>query len=392
MEVIMRYPAFLRENGTIGFVAPSFGCATEPYKSGFLNAQKRWREQGFGLQLGPNCYVEEGVGISNAPKKCGEELTAYYCDKNNDCLISCGGGELMCEILDYVDFGQIRQAEPKWYLGYSDNTNFTFLLTTLCDVASVYGPCAAAFGMEPLHPSLNDAMLLLQGKKLVMQGYDKWERESLKDEEHPYAPYHLTETSVMKYYLPDGRTNVESLRETALKYGGRGDVSRMAVVDRESAGRLAGLTGSGDVMETEAVFSGRLLGGCMDCLVNLLGTKYDRVAEFTEKYQEDGIIWFLEACDLNLMGIRRAMWQMEHAGWFKYCKGFLIGRPRLGMGVEEFGIDSYQAVCEMLYPYHVPVLMDLDIGHMPPSIPLVCGSMAHVCTDGKSYRVEMELK
>ena len=88
----MRYPAFLKENGTIGFVAPSFGCATEPYKSGFLKAQKRWGEQGFGLQLGPNCYVEAGVGISNTPEKCGEELTAYYCDKNNDCLISCGGG------------------------------------------------------------------------------------------------------------------------------------------------------------------------------------------------------------------------------------------------------------------------------------------------------------
>ena len=67
----MRYPAFLQENGTIGFVAPSFGCATEPYKSGFLNAQKRWNEQGFHLQLGQNCYVEEGVGISNTPRMCG---------------------------------------------------------------------------------------------------------------------------------------------------------------------------------------------------------------------------------------------------------------------------------------------------------------------------------
>lgn len=389
----MRYPAFLKENGTIGFVAPSFGCATEPYKSAFLNAQRRWREQGFGIQLGPNCYVEAGVGISNTPEKCGEELTAYYCDKNNDCLISCGGGELMCEILDHVDFEQIRQAEPKWYLGYSDNTNFTFLLTTLCDVASVYGPCAAAFGMEPLHPSLNDAMLLLRGKKLTMQGYDMWERESLKDEEHPYEPYNLTETSVIKYYLPDGRTNVESLREAARKYVGHGGARGAALSEEEGDDeRTALFTEPGTGMEVETAFSGRLLGGCVDCLVNLLGTKYDRVTEFAEKYQEDGIIWFLEACDLNLMGIRRAMWQMEHAGWFKHCKGFLIGRPRLGMGVEEFGIDSYQAVCERLYAYHVPVLMDLDIGHMPPAMPLICGSMATVVSDGKTYRVELELR
>lgn len=371
----MRYPAFLQENGTIGFVAPSFGCATEPYKSAFLNAQRRWREQGLGLQLGPNCYVEEGVGISNTPQKCGEELTAYYCDKNNDCLISCGGGELMCETLDYVDFERIRRADPKWYLGYSDNTNFTFLLTTLCDVASVYGPCAAAFGMEPLHPSLKDAMQLLCGEKLIMQGYDKWERESLKDEEHPYEPYNLTETSVIKYYLPDGRTNVESIR------------SMTEAEDRLSAEQEAAVGENADIS-----FTGRLLGGCMDCLVNFLGTRYDKVTEFAERYKEDGIIWFLEACDLNLMGIRRAMWQMEHAGWFQYCKGFLIGRPRLGMGVEEFGIDSYQAVCEMLYAYHVPVLMDLDIGHCPPAMPLVCGSMAKVASDGRTYRVEMQLK
>lgn len=130
----------------------------------------------------------------------------------------------------------------------------------------------------------------------------------------------------------------------------------------------------------------------MDCLVNLLGTKYDKVSDFVEKYKGDGILWFLEACDLNLMGIRRAMWQMEHAGWFKNCSGFLIGRPLNGMGAEDFGIDHYQAVCEMLYQYQVPVLMDLDIGHLPPMMPLVCGSMAQVTSDGSRYTVEMKLE
>ena len=133
----------------------------------------------------------------------------------------------MCEILDYVDFERIGKADPKWYLGYSDNTNFTFLLTTLCDTASLYGPCAAAFGMEPLHPSLNDAMSLLGGEKLIMHGYDRWELESQKDEENPLAPYNLTETSAIKYYLPDGRTNVESLRMAAGQWDGRAGAGEM---------------------------------------------------------------------------------------------------------------------------------------------------------------------
>ena len=34
----MRYPSFLQEQGTIGFVAPSFGCAEPPYKTAFLHA------------------------------------------------------------------------------------------------------------------------------------------------------------------------------------------------------------------------------------------------------------------------------------------------------------------------------------------------------------------
>lgn len=381
----MRYPEFLQQNGTIAFVAPSFGCATEPYKSGFLRAQENWKKQGFQLELGPNCYVEQGVGISNAPDQCGEELTEYYCRETNDCIISCGGGELMCEILDYVDFDKIRKAAPKWYMGYSDNTNMTFLLTTLCDTASIYGPCASSYGMEPLHQSLEDAMLLLQGRKLTMQGYDMWEKESVKDEEQPYAPYNLTETTVIKYIMPDGRTNIESLSAVTGSNG-----AKTAGAERPQQNGAA--ANGGTAGEAPIDFSGRLLGGCMDCLVNLLGTKYDQVTEFTEKYKEDGILWFLEACDLNLMGIRRAMWQMDHAGWFKHCSGFLIGRPLNGMGVEEFGIDHYQAAYEMLRKYNVPVIMDVDIGHLSPMMPLISGAMARVVSDGQEYRVEMELR
>lgn len=66
-EYNMRYPKFLQEKGTIAFVAPSFGCAIEPYRSGFEQAQKKWRKAGFSLDLGPNCYASEGVGISGAP-------------------------------------------------------------------------------------------------------------------------------------------------------------------------------------------------------------------------------------------------------------------------------------------------------------------------------------
>ena len=179
----MRYPDNLRDNGRIGFVAPSFGCATEPYKSAFNNALSKFGEMGYTLVTGPNCYEALGIGISNTPDKCGKELTEYYIADNSDVIISCGGGELMCEILDYVDFDRISEAKPKWYMGYSDNTNFTFLLNTLCDTAAIYGPCAPAFGMEPWHRSLDDAYRILKGEIKSVYSYDMWEKKSLKDEE-----------------------------------------------------------------------------------------------------------------------------------------------------------------------------------------------------------------
>ena len=342
----MRYPQNLKKGGTIGFVAPSFGCATEPYKSAFLNAQKKFQEMGYQCQLGPNCYASEGIGISNTPEKCGKELTESYRSGENDCLISCGGGELMCEILEYVDFDAIREAPPKWYLGYSDNTNFTYLLTTLCDTASVYGPCAADFGMEPWHPSLNDTFGILTGEVRTVQNYDGWEKAdcSLKTEETPLEPYHITEPMILKKY-PDQDT----------------------------------------------VFEGRLLGGCLDCLVNLKGPEFDKTTEFIEKYKEDGILWFLEACELNVFSIRRAIWQLDHAGWFQYTKGFLIGRPMM-FDQPAMGLDQYHAVTDLLAKYQVPVIMDVDLGHLHPAMPLITGSYANVRVEGNSIEIHMECR
>ena len=349
----MKYPSFLKNNETIGFVAPSFGCNIEPYKSAFEHALEKFHTYGYQTELGPNCYAGDGIGISNTPEKCGRELMDFYSRTTNQVLISCGGGELMCGILDYIDFEQLKTVSPKWYVGYSDNTNFTFLLTTILDTASIYGPCAPAFGMEPWHPAISDTLDILTGKKLSVANYSAWEQESLKTESNPLAPYHTTEPEIFHTFIVEEDKYIETKQKISI--------------------------------------SGRLLGGCMDCLVNLLGTKYDYVQEFTEKYKEDGILWFLESCDLNIMSIYRAIWQMQHAGWFQYVKGFLIGRP-LCYGQEMFGMNQYQAVLTLLKQYHVPVIMDIDLGHLPPAMPLVCGSIASVSACENSIFIDMRME
>ena len=188
----MRYPEFIKDGDTIGFPAPSFGCSIEPYRTAFDHAQKVLRKKGFKTICGPNAYAGDGIGISSSPENCGREVTEMLLGNTPDAIISCGGGELMCEILRYVDFERIAQAKPKWFMGYSDNTNLTFLLTTLCDTATIYGPCAASFGMKPWHAAIRDAYQLLRGEKLAFNGYSHYEIQSDKDEDHPLKPYACT--------------------------------------------------------------------------------------------------------------------------------------------------------------------------------------------------------
>jgi muramoyltetrapeptide carboxypeptidase LdcA involved in peptidoglycan recycling len=368
MEMKMKYPAPLTHK--IGLIAPAMGCSTEPYASAFASACDTWNKMGYTLDLGPNCLAGHGIGISNTPKNCGDEFMQYYCGTDNEALISCGGGELTCEILDYLDFNQIAQANPKWFMGYSDNTNITFLLTTLADTASIYGPCAPAFGMKPWHPALEDAMELLRMTRSQVSGYPMWESESLKSPENPTAPYNTTQKRTLKVFPKAGTDlNNPTIQDTSTIQG------KPVLQDTPT-------------IQDKLTFQGRLLGGCMDCLVNLTGTKYDKVEEFNHKYREDGIIWFLESCDLNVYSIKRAMWQMEHAGWFQHVKGFLIGRPYCyGQQIDK--LDTYQAILDIALRKQVPIILDADIGHHPPMMPLITGSLATVTYQNNQISVQM---
>lgn len=386
----MRYPSFLKTGGTIGVPAPSFGAGIEPYKTAFQQACATFAQKGFQVEVGACVYANDGVGISSTPQACGEELTQFYCSPNTDALISCGGGELMCETMDYVDFEAIKAAEPKWFMGFSDNTNFTFTLATMADTASVYGPCAPTFGMKPWHQSLKDALALLKGEKLSVSSYPSYEIESKKDEYHPFEPYSCTEPVVHRMYDEASGTVVPLGGAGAAAALGEAATPAAATTLGEAATPAVAAAPTSPAAQELPLMQGRLLGGCLDILCMQVGTKFDQVASFNSRYASDGVIWFLEACDLNPMSIRRALWQMERAGWFENVHGFLIGRPLCGPE-PLMGLDAYQATCGILAKYHVPIILDVDFGHLPPAMPLLCGALAQVSAVGNTLNLSYTL-
>ncbi len=349
----MRYPEFLKDNGRIGFVAPSFGCSFDPYYSRQQSAIAHFQEMGYETVPGPNCFLAEGNGKSNTPEKCGGELNDFFLNKDVGAILSVGGGETMCEDLPFVDFEGIRKAKPVWYMGYSDNTCLTYTLPVLCDTATVYGPCATTFGRLPWHKSVEDAFRVITGKGyeikdgvpcITLSSYDGWEPEGESPEGcDPLASYSIEAPLAM---------------------------------------RLAG---------PRRPFSGRLIGGCMDLLFTLQGTRFDKTKEFVEKYKDDGIVWFLEACEMSPVDLRRVLWGFENAGWFEHVSGFIFGRPMV-YGTEAFGFDQYNAVTGILEKYNVPIVMDVDLGHLPPQIPIITGSVAEVTASEEKLTITMELK
>ena len=339
----MKYPKKLEIGDTISFVAPSFGAAVDPYYSRLKSAEKKWKRLGYNVILENNALLAQLPYLSNTPELIAKELMEAY--SHSDCLISVGGGEMQLETLPFIDFVKLKESEPKWFVGFSDNTNFIFPLLTVSDTASIYGPCAGSFGMYKWHPCIHDCYSLLTGSNYELSGYEKYEsKKSQYQKMHYLAGYNLNKPKILRR-IPD----------------------------------------------SDSSFSGRLIGGCLDVLLCHIGTKYDNTLNFLERYKDDGYIWALDACDLSVLSIRRALFQLREAGWFKYAKGFLIGRPLAAFDECAFGIDRFSAL-EPISEIGVPIIADFDFGHMNPSMPLIMGSVAKVTTRDNDVFVKMELK
>ena len=52
-------------------------------------------------------------------------------------------------------------------------------------------------------------------------------------------------------------------------------------------------------------------------------------------------------------------------------------------------MDHYTAVTGILGKYNVPIILDADVGHFAPMMPLICGSLAEVAVDGNDICIKM---
>ena len=70
---------------------------------------------------------------------------------------------------------------------------------------------------------------------------------------------------------------------------------------------------------------------------------------------------------------------MRLAGWFDRAAAVLVGRTN---APDHPDLTQREAVLDALGRLDLPIVWDLEIGHVPPHLPLVNGALARVVVDG----------
>lgn len=325
----MRYPAPLQRGDVIGVTSPSAGVPDDLRpRLEFCVADLRRR--GFEVEVG-RCM--DGTGPTSAPAaERAAELTAMLTDPRVRAVVPPWGGELAIDLLPLLDLDAIARSAATWFVGYSDTSTLLLPITLVTGTATLHGPALMDTPFvvpDPLRHWL-DLASAAPGATVV-QGAAGLAQES----------------------WPDFRAEPDAT---------------LQVLTRPARWRrLAGDDGG--------TLRGRLIGGCLETISMLPGTPYGDVAGFADRHAPEGLLVYVEVAEVDAFSAGRMLHHLRLAGWFDRANAVLVGRTSAPGSP---GFSQLDAVRDALGPLGLPVLYDLDIGHVPPQLALVNGALAEV--------------
>jgi muramoyltetrapeptide carboxypeptidase len=326
----MRFPRPLRPGDRIGVTASS-SPIPEDLRPRLDHAVGWLRERGYEVELG-KCLV--GAGVTSAPKEQrAAELEEMLTDPGIRVVLPPWGGELAIDLLDQLDWERLAASEPTWLVGFSD-------------LSTILLPITLRLGWATLH-----------GTNLM---------------DTPFAPpaelLHWTEvagaTEPLRQSSP-GRYRTEGWDD----YRTHPDVETMTL-DGEGAWSLFGA----EVLDV----TGRLVGGCIETVSRLAGTPYGEVPAFGRTHASEGLLVYLEAAEEQAYAIGRALHGLRLAGWFEHARAILIGRTS---APDSPALTQREAVLDGLGALGIPIVFDVEFGHVQPFLPLVNGAIGRVIVD-----------
>ena len=338
----MIYPEFPGNESVIGICAPSAGVGAKT--ESFDLSLEVLRHSGYFV------YETDSVRTEDYPSAPawvrGNEFNALYADDDIDMVFCAAGGDYCMEMLPYIDRDLVC-SRPKWFAGYSDPTAIEMYLTTVLDIATIYGVNAGSFDWRPLHEYQFNALSILRGDIPVQHSYELYSSMGFDEETGTYVMDAPVDWVMLKgngtYSQPDED----------------GDVPEP---DLEEIHEL-------DV-------SGRLIGGCIDVIDWIFGSPYEDFAGFMERYADDGFIWFFDNFELDPMRLMYAMTRMKQAGLFDNARAVIFGRTCFTG--EATDIDYLAQLERVFGDMDLPIIWNADIGHTKPSFTIINGAIGRL--------------
>lgn len=328
----IRYPSPLRWGDTIGITAPSAGVgpALEPRLEFCLQALQ---DLGFRIREG-HCLHSDKMASAPAQTR-ADELQAMLLDDSIQAILPPWGGEILIDLLPLMDWVALAAARPKWIIGYSDLSTFMASYTLRTHIATLNGSNLLETPINPTDPALahwTHVVALRRGSAFTQHAAARFQPEDVDWEQNP---------------------------ETT-RFGRTAPVRYKCLHHEDEAGH-------------RVTFQGRLIGGTLDVIAMLVGTAYGDIESFAAQCAPEGLILFLDDADMNTAQYSRLLQHLKLGGWFDRANGVLIGRT----GAEQLReFTTREALLDALGDLKIPILYDVDAGHLPPQLMLVNGARA----------------
>lgn len=332
---MLRFPKPLPAGARIGVTAPSSGVAG-PALARLDLVLDGLRQRGFHVVEG--AYLRHQHQDASAPaNERAAELMQFLSDPGIDAVLPPWGGERAIELLPLLDFEALRDQPPKWLAGFSDLSTLQMPLALCSGWASVHGT-----NLMDMVPRQTDKLVTEALAPLLHEGAVPWVQQASARhqvvgtpfKEDPGAPLNLTDTTAWR------------------RLDGRGD--------------------------EPLTLQGRLIGGCLDTVSRLAGTRFGDVPRFVKACGAEGTLLYLENCEMAPCEMLRTLVSLRLHDWFDGVSGVLLGRTAAPPVTDPQRLGHDQAVRDALTGLACPVLLDLDIGHRQPQFSLVNGALA-VC-------------
>ncbi|EAQ63349.1 hypothetical protein MED121_03185 [Marinomonas sp. MED121] len=332
----MIYPAPLRQGSVIAITAFSSGIS-EGKKARYQHVITGLKNQGYVIIEG-DCLIGNSQHVSAPARQRATELMSFLLDDRIDAIAAPWGGELAMEILPLLDFDLLKKAKPKWLFGFSDVSTLTVVISSRLNWASAHSPNLmdlAASETEALTANFLKNMATDTGGRFSqcasLQHTDKW---------------------------PDGTRHPAAVLAPYLK------TNWCWLVAPRNGSRI----------------EGRLIGGCWDTLIHLFDTPYLDLKRYAEQFDE-GIILYLENVEMAPADLTRSILSMKFRGVFTHITALLLGRSAYPASNNKEDLTYHEVLQRHLADLGIPVLIDMDIGHVPPNLTLINGALAKVTSD-----------